>query len=168
MIRDVLLLGLFPAAMTFAAVSDLITMKISNRLTLAVAASFFLVAALIGMSWMQVGYHVLASFVVLVAAFGFFTAGWIGGGDAKLAAASALWFGFPHLLNYLFLAGIVGGVLTLLILRVRAYPLPAPFQGTPWIERLHAASTGIPYGIALAAAGLLVYPHTIFMRAIGG
>lgn len=168
MIRDVLLLGLFPAAMAFAAVSDLITMKISNRLSLALAGSFFLVAFLIGMPWMQIGYHLLASFLVLVVAFGFFTAGWIGGGDAKLAAATALWFGFPHLLSYFFLAGIVGGVLTLIILRVRAYPLPAALQRTPWIERLHAASTGIPYGVALAAAGLLVYPHTVFMRALGG
>jgi prepilin peptidase CpaA len=168
MIRDALLLGLFPAAMIFAAVSDFMTMKISNRLTLALAAAFFIVAMMIGMPWSQVGYHVLASIVVLVAAFGFFAAGWIGGGDAKLAAATALWFGFPHLLSYLLLAAIIGGVLTLFILRARAYPLPVTLQTLPWVQRLHEARNGIPYGVALAAGALITYPHTEFMRVLGG
>jgi len=168
MVRDVFLLGLFPAVMAFAAASDLVTMTISNRLSLFLAASFFVAAAIIGMPLVQVGYHVAAGALVLTVAFGLFAAGWIGGGDAKLAAATAMWMGFTDLLQYLFLASILGGVLTLLLLSMRRMPLPSPLAGTPWIARLHDAGTGVPYGIALAAAGLLVYPKTPFMHALAG
>jgi prepilin peptidase CpaA len=168
MIRDVVLLSLFPAAMAFAAASDLLSMTISNRLSLFLAAGFFLAAALIGMPIVQVGWHVAASMSVLAVAFGLFAAGWIGGGDAKFAAATALWLGFSQLLEYFLFASLFGGVMTLLLLRVRAWPLPGVFAGTRWIERLHAPDTGIPYGIALAAAGLMVYPHTVYMRALAG
>jgi prepilin peptidase CpaA len=166
MIRDIVLLSVFPAAMALAAVSDLLSMTIPNRLSLALAAGFFLAAALIGMPFAQVGWHVAAGMTVLVAAFGLFAAGWIGGGDAKFAAATALWLGFPVLLEYFLIASLFGGAMTLVLLRARAWPLPGVLAGTRWIERLHAPETGIPYGIALAAAGLLVYPHTIFLRAL--
>jgi prepilin peptidase CpaA len=168
MIRDLLVLGLFPAAMAFAAVSDLITMKISNRLSLGLAAAFFLMALIIGMPLMDIGRHVAASLLVLLVSFGLFARGWIGGGDAKLAAATALWFGFSHLMDYLFIASLVGGVMAIFLIQVRRLPLPAMLHGTRWIERLHAANTGIPYGIALAVAGLMVYPQTVFMRALTG
>lgn len=163
---QILLLGLFPAAMAFAAASDLLTMTISNRLSLALVFGFFLAAFLIGMPYAEMGWHVLAAFTVLVAAFICFSFGWIGGGDAKLAAATALWFGFSHLTDYLLLAAIFGGVLTLVILGVRQWPLPAVFARQPWIARLHEMNTGIPYGIALAIAGLMIYPETEFIRVL--
>jgi prepilin peptidase CpaA len=56
-------------------------------------------------------------------------------------------------------------VLTLVILQARRWPLPAVLARQPWIARLHAIETGIPYGIALAVAGLIVYPETAFMQA---
>jgi prepilin peptidase CpaA len=168
MIYEVLVLGLFPAAMAFAAASDLVTMTISNRLSIVLVLGFFLLAAMTGMPLAEVGWHVLASVLVLMVAFGFFARGWIGGGDAKLAAATALWFGFSHLFNYLLVAALIGGVLTLLILELRRLPLPAALAGQRWIARLHEVNGGIPYGIALAIAGLTVYPETSFMRALAG
>ena len=168
MIREALLLGLFPAAMCFAAASDLVSMTISNRLSLFLAAGFFLAAVLIGMPLVQLGWHVAASFAVLAVSFGLFAAGWIGGGDAKLAAATALWFGFTHILDYLLLASIIGGGMTLLLMQLRSFPLPRALAGTQWIQRLHSRASGVPYGIALAAAGLFVYPHTVFIRALAG
>jgi prepilin peptidase CpaA len=168
MVREILILGLFPAAMVFAAVSDLLTMTISNRLSLLLAGGFFLVAVVIGMPLSEIGNHLLAGLIVLAVCFGLFACGWIGGGDAKLAAATSLWFGFPFLFDYLFLASILGGGMALFFLSARRYPLPLALVGTRWIERLHAANTGIPYGIALAAAGLMVYPQTLFMRALAG
>jgi prepilin peptidase CpaA len=166
MILEALVLGLFPAAMTFAAASDLVSMTISNRLSIALAVSFFFVAALIGMPVAEMGRHVLASLVVLVVAFGCFARGWIGGGDAKLAAATALWLGFSHLMDYLLVASLIGGGLTILLLELRKLPLPGMLSKQPWITRLHAVESGIPYGIALAAAGLIIYPDTEFMRAL--
>lgn len=46
-------------------------------------------------------------------------------------------------------------------------PLPQLFAGRQWIERLHRADAGVPYGIALAVAALMVYPRTEWMTAIG-
>ena len=53
-----------------------------------------------------------------------FAIGGMGGGDAKLIAASSLWMGFNfNLLGYLVISSVIGGVLTLLILSYRKSPL---------------------------------------------
>ena len=167
MATDAIRLLLFPALMAFAASSDLLTMTISNRLSLALAGGFFLLMIVTGMSLHAAGMHVAAATVVLVVAFLFFTQGWIGGGDAKLAAATALWFGFDYLLDYLIYASLFGGALTLAIIQFRKIPLPAMLARQGWILRLHETDAGIPYGIALAAAALAVYPKTGWMPAYG-
>ncbi|AOO80083.1 A24 family peptidase [Bosea vaviloviae] len=164
----VILLVIFPAIMAFAASSDLISMTISNRLCLLLIVAFALCALLLGLSWSQIGWHLAAGGLVLSVCFGMFAAGWIGGGDAKFAAAVALWFGFGQLMPYLMLAGIAGGVLTLAILSLRSGPLPAMVAGWPWMRRLHAANEGVPYGIALAFSALFVLPDTDLWRAAIG
>ena len=166
MLADIIRLLFFPALMAFAASSDLLTMTISNRLSLALAAGFFLLAFVMGASLTVVGWHFAAGLLVLVAAFVCFTQGWIGGGDAKLAAVTALWFGFDYLLEYLLWASLFGGALTLLIIQFRLMPLPAPLARHAWILRLHEKGSGVPYGIALAAAALVVYPHTGWMHSL--
>ena len=160
MLTDAFLLLLFPALMAFAAASDLLTMTISNRLSLALAGGFVVLVFVTGMSLAAIGLHVAAALLVLMIAFVCFARGWIGGGDAKLAAATALWFGFEHLMDYLTYASLFGGALTLLLIQFRMLPLPAPLARQPWIMRLHEKGAGVPYGIALAAAALAVYPHT--------
>jgi len=154
---------LFPSLMAFAASTDLVRMTISNRVTVALAVGFFVLAALEGLPLAVVGGHLTAGFTVLVVAFIFFVRGWIGGGDAKLAAATALWFGWLHLYEYLLYASLLGGGLTLLLLEFRRRSLPAPLARTAWVARLHEPDEGVPYGIALAAAALLVYPSTPWM-----
>jgi prepilin peptidase CpaA len=161
---DAVRLLLFPALMAFAASSDLFTMKISNRVALALVAGFFALALASGMSPSDMLMHSGAALAVLAVTFVFFACGWIGGGDAKLAPAAALWFGFDHLAPYLFYASICGGVLTLLVIRFRDAPLPMVLVGQDWAERLHRSDAGVPYGIALAAAALLIYPDTIWMH----
>src|SRR5579864_5446597 len=113
MVTDAIRLLLFPALMAFAASSDLLTMTISNKLSLALAGGFFLLVIVTGMGFAAVGMHLAAAALVLVAAFVMFAQGWIGGGDAKLAAATALWFGFGHLFDFLVYASLLGGALTL-------------------------------------------------------
>jgi prepilin peptidase CpaA len=164
---DTIRLLLFPGLMAFAASSDLFTMTISNKVSLALAAGFLVMALAIGMSPSEIGMHVAAAAAVLVVAFVFFTRGWVGGGDAKLAAAISLWFGFDHLLQYLLDAALLGGGLTLLLLNFRLVPLPPSFERWPWVVRLHDEKGGVPYGIALAAAALMVYPDTIWMKPLG-
>src|ERR1700757_2803569 len=101
MILDVARLMFFPALMAFAAASDLFTMTISNRISLALVAGFALLAAFGGMGTHDVMLHLAAGAIVLVCAFTFFAMGWVGGGDAKLASAIALWLGFTWLFDYL-------------------------------------------------------------------
>jgi prepilin peptidase CpaA len=167
MVTEAIKLTLFPAMMAFAASSDLFTMTIANRVSLILIGGFGLLAVMTGMNATDMLLHVGAGASVLVVAFGLFTFGWIGGGDAKLAAATALWFGFNHLFDYLIYSSILGGVLTLLLIQFRMLPLPQMLVGRDWIERLHRRGGDIPYGIALAAAALLIYPHTEWMTKLG-
>src|SRR4026208_815837 len=88
MAADAIRLFLFPALMAFAASSDLLTMTISNRLSIALAAGFFLLALVTGMDLYAIGMHLAAAAVVLAVAFVFFSQGWIGGGGAQLAAGT--------------------------------------------------------------------------------
>ncbi|MGD0851676.1 A24 family peptidase [Bradyrhizobium sp.] len=166
MILDIARLLLFPALMAFAAASDLFTMTISNRVSLALAAGFLILALLSGMGLYDILLHLGAGAAVLAAAFACFAMGWVGGGDAKVAAGAALWFGFGHLMTYLVYASLFGGVLTLLLLEFRQWPLPYALSGQAWLLRLHAKETGIPYGIALAIGALMIYPETEWIRAV--
>src|SRR3984893_14571894 len=166
MILDIARLMLFPALMAFAAASDLFTMTISNRVSLALVAGFLILALLSGMEVHDLLSHVGAGAAVLTAAFVCFAMGWMGGGDAKVASGVALWFGFGHLLDYLLYASLFGGALTLLLLQFRQWPLPSPLAGQAWLLRLHAKESGIPYGIALAIGALTVYPETEWIKAV--
>jgi prepilin peptidase CpaA len=168
MISQAASLVLFPALMAFAASSDLLTMTISNRVSLALIAGFGIMAAVAGMDLTAIGLHFAAAALVLTVTIFCFARGWVGGGDAKLAAATALWLGFPHLIEYLLAASIFGGVLTLLIIGFRRFPLPPLLASQVWLDRLHRPDTGVPYGIALALAALVVYPHTMWMKAFAG
>jgi len=162
------LLLVFPALMAYAAASDLLTMTIPNRLSLALVAAFAVFAVASGLSAHAALLHVAAGAAVLALTFALFGFGWIGGGDAKLAAATALWLGFDTLMEYFLVAPIAGGGLTLAILALRKLPLPAIALRWDWLSRLHHPKTGVPYGIALALAALVVYPHTAIWGAIVG
>ena len=164
MVIDSIRLLLFPAMMAFAACSDLLSMTISNRVALILIAGFFGLAVVSGMSAGDMLSHAGAGALALAVAFALFAPGWIGGGDAKLAAATALWLGFDHLMAYLLYASIFGGILTLVMIRFRLMPLPQTLAKQDWVKRLHRLDSGVPYGIALAAAALLIYPDTSWMK----
>lgn len=153
----------FPAAMAFAGAMDLFTMTIPNRISIGLIAAFIVAAVLAPLGWPDVASHVGAGVLMLVIGIGMFSLGWLGGGDAKLLAAAALWFGFDGLLQYLVLVSIAGGVLVLAILFYRSMTPPLWLCQQDWAMRLHAKAGGIPYGIALAAAGLWLYPSTAWL-----
>jgi prepilin peptidase CpaA len=166
MIVSTLAVLVFPLLMALAASSDLLTMRISNILVGVLIVGFFVVAVAVGLPLDQIGIHVLVGIGVLAVGFTFFAFGWIGGGDAKLAAATTMWVGLSTMLPYLIYAALLGGALTLLLLAVRRWPLPSALARVPWIDRLHDAKTGVPYGIALAVAGILVYSDTAIFQQL--
>lgn len=166
MILDLVKLFALPLLLIVAAVSDLMTMTIPNRIALIAAAAFFAVAAASGMSLELLGLHVGAGLLVLVIAFACFAFGWIGGGDAKLAAVIALWFGFADLMNFLLYAALFGGLLTLALMAFRKLPILYALYLPSWALRLYDSKNGIPYGVALAAAAILLYPETPWMETV--
>jgi prepilin peptidase CpaA len=161
---DIALLVIFPAMMAFAAASDLFTMTISNRVSLILVAGFLLLAFMTGMTWATLGMHFGAGALVLAICFGMFAFGWIGGGDAKLAAATALWLGWGQLLEYALVSSVLGGLLTIGLLNLRNAALhPRILMREPWYQKITDEKTGIPYGIALAGAGLALYPYSYWL-----
>ena len=168
MIKDLLLLTIFPGTMAFAAATDFFTMTVPNRIALVLVAGFLVAAPLVGLGWPEIGLHFGLAVAALVVTFTLFSLGWIGGGDAKLFAAICLWVGPAALLSYSVFSALIGGALTLALLFWRGVPLPEMLISQNWLVRLHDPKEGVPYGIALAAAGLLVYPQTPFMAALGG
>jgi prepilin peptidase CpaA len=160
-------LAFFPTLMALSASMDLLTFTIPNRLCMALALGYLLLAALLGVPAPAILLNLSCGLAILMVAFGMFALGWVGGGDAKLAAATAAWLGWTGILDYGLAAALFGGVLTLVILGARMAPLPAVFGRIDWLKRLHNANAGVPYGIALAAAGLMQYPNSPIWTAIG-
>ena len=156
---------LFPGAMAFAGSMDLVTMTIPNRISIVLVAGFFLLAPFVGMDVERFALHLGVGAAVLCCTFGLFALGWIGGGDAKIFAAASLWMGFDFIGEFAMLAALAGGVLTFALLAFRGLALPALLVQQDWIARLHHKATGVPYGIAIAAAALMVYPSTPWLMA---
>jgi prepilin peptidase CpaA len=147
--------------MVFAAVSDMLSMTIANRVSLVLIATFAVVAPLTGMEWTTYGWHFAAAGLALSATFGMFAIGGMGGGDAKLIAASSLWMGFNfNLVGYLLISSVIGGVLTLLILSYRKSPLADVTGQNMFLRHFADHKSGIPYGLALGLGGLITYPDS--------
>jgi prepilin peptidase CpaA len=163
---EVAVLTVLPGAVAFAAAMDLLTLKIPNRLCVAIVAAFFPLALLAGLGPGQILHHLAAGGIMLLLGILLFIPGWFGGGDAKLMAAIGLWVGLDNLVLYVFWAAFAGGIVATVFSSARSVPLPRLLLGTPWAHRLHRHDCGIPYGIALAAGALLVYPHTVWFASL--
>ncbi|MBF9235509.1 A24 family peptidase [Microvirga alba] len=155
----------FAIGMVWAAAADLVTMKIRNELVLFLLASYAILAPSSGIDWVDIGWSVAVAVGVLVCAFVLFGLGWIGGGDAKLAAVIALWLGADHAFAYVLYTALFGGILTIALLQFRLTVLPSQCLTVNWIMRLHAPETGVPYGVAIAGAALFIFPMTHWMKA---
>lgn len=162
---DYPVLIIFPLAMAYAAAMDLFTMTIPNRVSLALVAGFLCTAILAGMPLIDIAKHAGVGLAVLAVAILMFSQGWVGGGDAKLLAAAALWFGVNQIVDYIFMVAMFGGLLSLFFMSFRSFIPPVMIAGRDWAERLHDKKSGIPYGVALAAAGLWLYPDSDVFRA---
>ena len=148
---------IFPFAMIYAAISDMFTMTIANRISLLLIVTFVAIAPFIGLTWTQFAMHLAAFVLVLAVTFGLFAAGVMGGGDAKLMASTALWFGLgAGLMNYVLIATMAGGALTLFLMIFRKSPL-ATVAGEVRVLRRIIDEKDVPYGIALAIGGLAAF-----------
>jgi prepilin peptidase CpaA len=157
---------IFTFTMVYAGLMDLTTMRIRNGLVLALLAAFAVLAPFAGFTAGEVAWSAALAIGVLAAGFACFTFGWMGGGDAKLLAVTALWLGVEHTPAFLIYTALFGGALTLVVLRLRLVGLPAFLGNRPWIGRLQSDKSGIPYGAAVTIAALMVFPQTRWMSVV--
>jgi len=151
----ILSLALYVGALAVAAASDLIRYQIPNLASLTLITAFALVIPSISASALAA--HAAAGLAVFgVAAIGF-AAGICGGGDVKLLGATALWAGWNHLAALLLLTTIAGAVLALLLIAARRATARRPeLRSGRWYSRLLSENEGVPYGVAIAFAGIAV------------
>lgn len=163
--RETAALLIFPLCMSIAAISDLLTMTIPNRVSLALAVSFLVLAPIFGLSFAEVGMHFAGAVLVFLACFALFALNVMGGGDAKLLAAATLWFGFDSsLMEFLVYVAFIGGVVTVLIVLLRSQSAILMAIGLPVPNSLTIAKK-IPYGIAIAIGGILAFPSSPLLIA---
>ncbi len=161
------MLLLFPAAMAFAGAMDLFTMTIPNRISLALIGAFLVCGLFAGLSLQQYAMHLACGGAILIIGIAMFAAGLLGGGDAKLMASSAIWIGVDKLMLYFLAISVLGGVLALALLLYRRLPAGA-YNLPAWAARLHVKGSHMPYGVAIAAAALWIYPQTIWFSTFTG
>ncbi|MCK8782071.1 prepilin peptidase [Rhizobium sp. NTR19] len=163
----ILVLSVPVAALIYAALSDLITMTIPNRISLGLAVAFLLLAPLAGMGAVELGFAALAALLVFIACFALFAVNVMGGGDAKLLTAIALWYGLnSSLIAFLTAVAFAGGVVTLVFLLLRSQAHRVVSLGVPLPSSMVTAKK-IPYGIAIAIGGMLTLGQSpLYMWAL--
>ena len=151
-------LSFFPLLMVIAGIGDLFTLRIPNWLNAAIALAFLVMALIMGMPLATLGLHAAAALIMLVAGMVLFYAGQIGGGDAKLMAVAGLWVGLDPLLVFAIYTALAGGVLALIMYGWNRLAQTGAIWNPAWLGHLAGKTIQLPYGIAIAAGAILVFP----------
>ncbi len=154
--------------LVLASMFDLLTFTIPNWLCVLLAASFFPAALVAHLPLAALVAQIACGLTILTATFLLFQFGWLGGGDAKLAAAIALWLGWKGLPLFMIQTGLWGGALAALLLLLRQLPLPLIVLNQKYIARLRDPQGGAPYGIALSFGGLFALSHSPLWPLVSG
>lgn len=168
LLASLLAVAVFIGALSYAAMRDVLTMTVSDRLVLALLAAYAVLAPLAGWPLQEMAWSVAALMITFFVSVAFFAAGWIGGGDGKLATATVLWVGAENALNFVAYTAVFGGLCTIALLLYRSRAMAPALEGQAWAARLHAPTTGVPYAVAIGLAGLSVLPSTPWVAALGG
>jgi prepilin peptidase CpaA len=167
-ILQTLLLLVFPALVITAALRDVVSYTIPNWISVALAAAFPVAALAQGLPLPTLGLDLAIGVAALAAGMAMFALRWIGGGDAKLFAAAALWLGWPAIMSYLAFTAIAGGALAVGLLGLRSPMLRGyVLSGPAWFSRLAEPGENVPYGVAIAIGALAAFPASALMRGLG-
>jgi prepilin peptidase CpaA len=161
---DILALAAFAGLLIYAASSDIARMIIPNWVSIAMAGTFPIAALADGMPLLDIGLHVLFGLAILVAGFFLFAGNIIGGGDAKLLAATAVWTGYLAFLPFMYWTVVAGGVMALALLAARQF-IPQTESHPRFLNHLLKKQNGIPYGVAIMFGGLMAIPSLSFVLA---
>jgi prepilin peptidase CpaA len=163
------LLSVFPALVIIAALSDITSFTIPNRVSVLLMAGFVVTVLVLGRPLGEIGADFGLGFAALLIAMGMFAAGWIGGGDAKLFATATLWLGWSAMPVFLLTTALAGGALAIMLLNARsAWIRPYFSAAPPWLARLAEPESAVPYGVAIAVGGLVAFPHCALVQSFHG
>jgi prepilin peptidase CpaA len=163
------LLAAFPLLVITAALTDATSFTIPNRISVLLFVLFFPTALALGQPLGAVGSDAAVFAVALLAGMGMFAAGWIGGGDAKLLAAAALWLGLDAMPVFLVVTALAGGGLAVLLMNVRSSWVQPYLASAPaWLARLATPGADVPYGVAIAVGAMVAYPQCALVHAFHG
>jgi len=159
---------IFPALVITAALRDVVSYTIPNWISAALVAAFPVAALAQGLPFQTMGINLGVGVAALILGMFMFAMRWIGGGDAKLFAAAALWLGWPAVPVYLGVTGIAGGAVAVGLLSLRS-PLVAGYvvNSPAWLRRLAEPGENVPYGVAIAVGGLTAFPASALMQGLG-
>jgi prepilin peptidase CpaA len=138
------LLGVLACALVAAAVEDGARYRISNITSMVVLAGAIIAAIVADPSW-ALWQNVAVFLAVLVLGTIAFSSGWLGGGDVKFFAATALWFDLESALQFVLLVFLAGGVVAI------GYLLSRTFRKR---EAGKKRKGKVPYGIAIGVGGI--------------
>ncbi len=164
MLTGFIIFAIFIISMLTAAYRDALTMTIPNWVSIMVLLGFFLIVPFVWQGWPVFGEHILVGTSVFLFGFAIFAFGWLGGGDAKLMAATSFWWQWPDLLVYVVYTTLAGGVIAMFILFGRQF-IPAHILTSKWLHRLIKDETQMPYGLALAFGAIVTLPQSEIFRA---
>jgi len=156
---SIIFIAVFVMGMLVAAYTDALTMTIPNWISVMVLGAFLLITPFVWQSWAVFGEHLLVGLSVFLFGFALFAFGWLGGGDAKLMAATAFWWQWPDLLMYAVYTTIGGGLIAMFILVGRKF-VPVQVLSADWLHRLVKDEKRMPYGLALAFGALITLPYS--------
>ena len=156
-VAQFLLLGFYPALLCAAIGTDIARRIIPNLVVLALLAGFALLAVLMPLA--DLNLRLLAAAGVTAVGFVLFSHDLVGAGDAKFAGALTLWVDPALVPVFIIACSFIGALLTL------AATLHAKGVVLPPLAFMARAGRSVPYGVGLAAAGLLLHPWSSLMIA---
>jgi len=163
MLLGFIIFAIFMLGMFTAAYRDALTMTIPNWVSVMILLSFFVVIPFVWEDWATFGTHIAVGVTVFLFGFVLFAMGWLGGGDAKLMAATSFWWQWPDLLLYTVYTTVAGGVIAVFILWGRKF-VPSQVLSREWLHRLVKDETRMPYGLALAFGAIATLPQSEIFR----
>lgn len=161
-----LALAVFPAALLIASANDIYEFKIPNWLNLTLCLAYPVAGLALNAPFEQIVEGAFLGAGFLVIGFTLFALKIIGGGDAKLAAATVPWIGIAALDEFLIYTALSGLALTVVMSTFRALPILPVYAHAPWLIRLHERKKDLPYAVAIAGGGLLSFSQTPFFQLV--
>ena len=153
--------------LVLAAGYDLATFTIPNRVVAMVGLANTLAMVLAVPDISTAAQYIATGLVVLLVGAVLFALRMWGAGDAKLLAAVSLAVGSKGLIVLGLWTALSGGGLALIFLVLRRLPMLGKTRLGQWYLPTLLANNGVPYGVAIAAGGIIAFASHATLLRIG-